>query len=286
MPAEAFLSDKKMASYFKTNSNQAASIFNGMVNPVIPYTIRGVIWYQGEANRDYNNLRYETHFSAMIGAWRKLWGQGDFPFYFAQLTNYQMGKNRSFDPPAMEPLEYHGWPYVCDQQRRTLQVKNTGMAVLSDIGEAKDVHAHNKIDVGKRLALWALKYDYQKQISVWSGPLYRSHQIDGGQIKIQFDHAGSGLMTGSKNGMEPTQQTNAPLTFFQICGADRKWKWANASITGKNEVTVSHPEVPIPTVVRYAWSMNAKAANLYNKEGLPASLFTTETELPLPTQAK
>jgi len=280
MPAEAFQSNEEMAAYYQTNQKQASAIFNGMVNPAIPYAIRGTIWYQGESNRDHNTLQYERHFSAMISTWRKLWGQGDFPFYFVQLTNYQGRDRASYDPSEMEPVEYNGWPSVCDQQRRTLKVNNTGMAVSSDIGEAFDVHAHNKVDVGKRLALWALKHDYQKQVPVCSGPLYRSHKIDGNQVIIQFDHAGSGLMTGSKTGMEATQETKMPLKYFQICGADRQWKWAQAKITGKDSVTVSHPEVPKPTVVRYAWAMNAKAANLYNKEGLPASIFTTEAEIP------
>lgn len=297
MPAEAFQADKEMAAYYQKNQKQASAIFNGMVNPAIPYALRGTIWYQGESNRDHNTLQYERHFSAMISTWRKLWGQGEFPFYFVQLTNYQGRDRASYDPSEMEPVEYNGWPTICDQQRRTLRVKNTGMAVSSDIGEAFDVHAHNKIDVGKRLALWALKHDYQKQVAVCSGPLYKSHKIDGNQVTIQFDHAGSGLMTGSKTGMEATQETKAPLSYFQICGADRKWKWAQAKITGKDSVTVSHPEIPNPSVVRYAWAMNAKAANLYNKEGLPASIFTTEAEIrdltvaadavaPAPTKAK
>jgi sialate O-acetylesterase len=300
MPAEAFQTDEKMAAYYNANPKQVSIIFNGMVNPVIPYAIRGTIWYQGESNRDYNTLQYERHFSAMITAWREQWGQGDFPFYFAQLANYQGRSRANYEPPAAKPVEYHGWPSICDQQRRTLGLKNTGMAVLSDIGEAKDVHAHNKIDVGKRLALWALKHDYpstELQSSheatarhgraggkagdlVYSGPLYSSHKIKGDQVIIQFDSAGSGLMTGSKVGMEATQETKAPLKYFQICGADRQWQWANVEITGKDTIAVSHPDIANPTVVRYAWSENARSANFYNKEGLPASIFTTEAEIP------
>lgn len=280
MPAEAFQEDEEMAVYYQSKEKQLSTIFNGMVNPVIPYAIRGTIWYQGESNRDHNTLKYERHFSAMISSWRKLWGQGDFPFYFVQLTNYQGRSRASYDPKKMAPIEYDGWPSICDQQRRTLRVKNTGMAVSNDIGEAADVHAHNKIDVGKRLSLWALKHDYKKSTPVCSGPLYKSHKIEGDQVIIQFDYAGSGLMSASKYGMEATKETKAPLTYFQICGADRQWKWAQAKISAKDSVTVSHPEVPNPSVVRYAWSSNAKAANLYNKEGLPASIFTTEAEIP------
>ena len=123
------------------------------------------------------------------------------------------------------------------------------------------------------------KHDYKKDIPVCSGPLYKSHEIKGDQVIIQFDHVGSGLMAGSKFGMEATQETDEELKYFQICGADRQWKWAQAEITGKDTVTVSHPKVRKPVVVRYAWAQNPESANLYNKEGLPASIFTTEAEI-------
>ena len=174
------------------------------------------------------------------------------------------------------------------------------MAVLNDVGEANDIHPHNKVDVGKRLALWALKNDYpstELQSSheatarhgragkkagdlVCSGPLYKSHEIKGDQVIIQFDSAGSGLMSGEKPVLDAARETGEPLKHFQICGADRQWKWARADITGKDTVTVSHPEVRTPVIVRYAWASNPESANLYNKEGLPASMFTTEVEAP------
>ena len=257
-----------------------STIFNGMVNPVVPYAIKGVIWYQGEANAGHNNHRYECHFRTMISAWRNQWNQGDFPFYFAQLANFQR--------PVTEPVEFDAWASVCDQQRRTLGLKNTGMAVLSDIGEASNIHAHNKIDVGKRLALWALKNDYpstelgagkKARDLVCSGPLYQSHKIKGDKVIIKFDSAGSGLMAGLKIGMADTQATDEALQHFQICGVDRKWKWANVEITSINTIAVSHPDVANPTVVRYAWAKNPESANLYNKEGLPASIFTTQAEV-------
>ena len=270
----------KKASEPKADQQFPSTLFNAMVNPVVPYAIRGTIWYQGESNAGHNTLQYETNFRTMISSWREQWGQGDFPFYFVQLANYRGRSRANYQPPAAKPVEYHGWPSVCDQQRRTLSLKNTGMAVLSDIGEPADVHPHNKMDVGKRLALWALKNDYNQKVSVCSGPLYKRHNIKGDQVFIQFDSAGSGLMAGSKVGLADTQATDEALNYFQICGADRQWQWANVEITDKDTIAVSHPDIANPTVVRYAWSENAESANLYNKEGLPASIFTTEAEIP------
>jgi sialate O-acetylesterase len=290
IPEEAYQQDKEMTAYYKNSmavteeqleimkkSKRAwaplrpSTIFNGIVHPVIPYAIKGMIWYQGEANAGHNPHRYERNLRALISSWRAHWGQGDFPFYFAQLANYASPKASS-----------DGWPTVQDQQRRTLQLKNTGMAVLSDIGEPRDVHPHNKMDVGKRLALWALKNDYKQNLSACSGPLYQSHTIKGDKVIVKFDSTGSGLMSGEKPVMDATLETKEPLMYFEICGAGRQWKPAQAEISGNDTVTVSSPEVPKPTAVRYAWSKNPEGANLYNKEGLPASLFTTETELPEP----
>jgi sialate O-acetylesterase len=255
-----------------SNQQCPTTLFNAMVSPVIPYAIQGVIWYQGESNAKKNVPFYEGNFRAMITAWREQWGQGDFPFYFAQLAN--------FKSPASQPVQSDGWASICDQQRRTLGLKNTGMAVLSDIGEAKDIHPRNKMEVGKRLALWALKHDYDQPVAVCSGPLYRSHRIEGNQVVLTFDSVGAGLMVGSKPPMGETVVTPGPLKHFQICGADGQWVWADAEITGTDTVTVSHPTVPAPTIVRYAWAQNAGSANLYNKAGLPASIFTTETHIP------
>jgi len=304
IPADAYQQDKDMAAYIEhehsslkkaiaswdpnkvkqgnrrraaqspiTNQQAPATLFNGMVHPVMPYAIKGAIWYQGESNAGHNTTQYTKHFQAMITSWRKHWGQGDFPFYFVQLA--------TFRTEVTEPLDQDPWATVIDQQRRTLSLKNTGMAVLNDIGEARDIHPHNKIDVGIRLALWALKNDYGKNIVACSGPLYQSHEIKDGKVVISLDHSGSGLMAGSKTGMEPTVATKDPLKGFQICGADRKWQWAEATITGPNTVTVSHhKDITKPTIVRYAWAPNPGKVNLYNKEGLPTSIFTTEVEIP------
>ena len=246
----------------------SATLHNGMLSAVVPYAIKGAIWYQGESNAGYMTEYYEAYFTTMIKSWRTEWNQGDFPFYWAQLANFR--------EPNTDPLEEDGWASICDQQRRTLKLPNTGMAVLNDIGEAKDIHPRNKPDVGKRLALWALANDYGVKVPAFSGPLYKSSEVRDGKFLIRFDHVGSGLMVGHKNLMEDTVAVDEPLKRFQICGKDRVWKWADARIVSNDTIEVSHPDIPEPTVVRYAWSSNPEGANLYNKEGLPASIFTTE----------
>ncbi|MDF7826794.1 sialate O-acetylesterase [Pontiellaceae bacterium B12227] len=250
------------------NQQFPASLHNGMVSAVVPYAIKGAIWYQGESNANYMNELYEDRFSTLIRSWRKEWGRGDFPFYWVQLA--------AFRAPNAEPLEDDGWASICDQQRRCLKLPNTGMAVTTDIGEEKDIHPRNKVDVGKRLALWALARDYDVKVPAYSGPLFSGYEIHGGKVQITFSQVGSGLMVGHKNLLEDAVETDAPLKRFQICGKDRVWKWADATIVNKNTVEVSHPDIPNPTIVRYAWSVHPAGANLYNKEGLPASMFTTE----------
>ncbi|MEO1855927.1 MAG: sialate O-acetylesterase [Rubritalea sp.] len=277
IPEEGFQSTPEMTAFMnaphKVPRHQSPTyLFNTMVRSVIPYAIKGVIWYQGESNQKKRPALYGTHFETLITYWRRLWGQGNFPFYYAQLANYKGISD--------EPVEYDNWALICEQQRRALVLENTGMAVLNDIGDPKDGHPKNKIDVGKRLAAWALKKDYGVNLPVWSGPLYQSHEIQDGKVTIRFDHVGSGLMTGSKHLMEATKATNDPLQRFQICGKDRKWQWADARISGKDTVEVSHADIAEPTIVRYAWSINPEGANLYNREGFPASLFTTEADLP------
>ncbi|VGO18519.1 sialate O-acetylesterase [Pontiella sulfatireligans] len=243
------------------------TLHNGMVSAVVPYAIKGAIWYQGESNSRYMTDSYEDYFTTLIQSWREEWGRGDFPFYWAQLANWD-GRDAWMDRL--------GWVKVCDQQRRTLKLPNTGMAVLNDIGEAQDVHPHNKMDAGKRLALWALANDYGIKVPAYSGPLYKSHTIKKGTVLVTFDHAGSGLMTGHKNLLDDAEEVNEPLQFFEITGADHDWKRAEARIVSADTIDVSHPDIPDPVAVRYAWSIYPEGANLYNKEGLPASVFTTE----------
>jgi len=234
------------------NSWTPTALFNAMVAPLVPYAIRGVIWYQGESNVG-QAYQYRKLFPALISSWRKAWGY-KFPFLFVQLANFLERKP--------EPTE-SAWAELREAQLLTLKtVPKTGMAVAIDIGEANDIHPRNKQDVGKRLALAALAIAYEQKI-VYSGPIYRSMRIEGNKIRIFFNHVGSGLVAKGEN-----------LTGFAIAGEDRKFVWANAKIEG-NTVVVWSEQVPKPVAVRYGWADNPDC-NLYNKEGLPASPFRTD----------
>ena len=245
------------------------AIYNSMVNGLVPYGLRGALWYQGEAN-GAEGIEYHHKMRALIGGWREVWNQGEFPlyFYFVQLADWQQ--------PNDNPEGGDGWARIREAQRRTLEVKHTGMAVITDIGNAKDIHPRNKLDVGKRLARWALRDVAGKEIVV-SGPLYREMQIEGDRIRVGFDHVGTGLMVGKrKQRLEPTEEVpGGSLKRFAIAGEDKVWHWAKAEIEGES-VVVSSPEVPKPVAVRYGFSMNPLGANLYNREGLPASPFRTD----------
>jgi sialate O-acetylesterase len=248
--------------------NTPTALFNAMIHPLIPYGIRGVIWYQGESNTNPAKLAelYKKLFPLMIGDWRTRWGQGDFPFYFVQLAN---------NGTVIRDHRDSSWAVLREAQSETLaNTPNTGMAVAIDIGSDITIHPLNKQDVGKRLALWArAKVDGEKDI-VFQSPLYKSHMIEEGKIRVQFDTGGSPLVTASKKGLDPARETpHAKLECFEIAGADGKFTWADAVIEGPDSVVVSSPEVPQPTQVRYAWATNPEGCNLYNKEGLPASPF-------------
>lgn len=226
-----------------------SSLYNAMIAPLIPFGIRGAIWYQGESNTREAKL-YEKLFPAMIENWRQDWRQGDFPFYFVQIAPY------NYDIPVICAL-------LRDAQRKNLSVPNTGMAVIMDIGDPNDIHPRNKQDVGKRLALWALAKDYGKQTIVYSGPLYKAMKIEKNKIRLMFDYVGKGLM--AKGG---------ELTHFEIAGEDRKFFHAKAKIDGKT-VVVSSDKVKKPVAVRFSFS-NIDEPNFFNKEGLPASSFRTD----------
>ncbi|WP_159023901.1 sialate O-acetylesterase [Formosa sp. L2A11] len=250
----------------KNDMQLPATLHNSMISSIVPYKIKGAIWYQGESNALFMTDDYEYYLTAMINSWRTEWNQGDFPFYYAQLA----GCERANDEADK------GWASVNNQLRRTLKVPNTGMAVLYDIGEAKDIHPHNKMDAGKRLALWALQNDYNIKVDAVSGPLYESMTVKGKKVEVAFNEVGSGLMVGHKNLLDATVEVKEPLKWFEIKGADGRWKSAKAKIKSNNTIEVWGKGVKHPTAVRYAWSGYPEGANLYNKEGLPAAVFSTE----------
>jgi sialate O-acetylesterase len=230
-------------------------LYNAMINPIIPYGIKGFLWYQGEAN-DSVGHKYQTMFPMLIADWRIRWQQGYLPFLYVQLANYMKTES--------EPTESH-WAELREAQTKTLSQPNAGMACIIDIGEANSIHPLNKQEVGRRLALIAEKTTYGKDI-VASGPLYKSFRVERNQIRIRFSETGSGLATS--NNKEPEG--------FAIAGADRKFYWASARIEG-NEVIVSSDKVSAPLAVRYAWANNP-VCNLINKEGWPAVPFRTDSD--------
>lgn len=244
-------------------------IYNEMIHPLIPFAVRGAIWYQGESNGNEGESYYQKK-QALISGWRELWGQGDFPFYFVQLASFQAANGN--------PAVGDGWARLREAQVKSLNIPNTGMAVTIDIGHPTDIHPKNKQDVGARLAQWALAKEYRQDI-VPSGPLYQSMQVEGSAIRLSFDHVGQGLMAGKKTILEsykPVEELPAgSLKRFSIAGADRVFHWAEARIDG-DTVVVSSSQVPAPVAVRYAFSMNPEGANFYNKDGLPASPFRTD----------
>lgn len=244
-----------------------SSLFNGLTNPLIPYAMRGVIWYQGEAQWRWM-YEYRGVFPLLIKDWRSRWGQGDFPFLFVQLPNWAQ--------PNREP-DAGGWALLRESQLATLNVPNTAMAVTIDIGDANSIHPTNKLDVGRRLSLAARHAAYGENI-VFSGPIYREMTVEGAAIRVSFDHVGGGLMIGKKTGLEPAaEEKRGTLRRFSIAGEDMKFVWADAVIQ-KDSVLVSFPSVLKPVAVRYAWSNNPDGCNLYNKEGLPASPFRTDRD--------
>jgi len=229
----------------------AAGLFNAMIHPLIPYAIRGTIWYQGEANAGQPE-EYAILFPTMIEDWRSLWGQGDFPFLFVQLADYKAGG----DPTGRI------WAFLREAQTEALHLPNTGMAVTIDIGNPDDIHPRNKRDVGKRLALVARSVAYGESVLA-SGPTYKGMAVEGSAVRIALDHAETGLMTKG-----PT------LLGFEVAGPDRQWVPAKAIIDGV-KVVVHSPEVTEPVAVRYAW-WNSPKATLTNGAGLPAQPFRTD----------
>jgi sialate O-acetylesterase len=232
------------------DQHQPTVLYNTMINPIIPYAIRGAIWYQGESVTGGANgvLLYGHVMETMVTDWRKQWGEGNFPLYVVQLPGQQNVSNN---------------PLVREQQAKILSLPNTGMAVVLDTSEAHNVHPHNKEPLGTRLTDIALANVYGKKIE-FSGPVYSSMKVEGSAIRINFTHAAGLMAKGDK------------LTWFQIAGADQKFVDADAKIEGSS-VLVSSPQVPAPVAVRYAWDNYPDTANLYNSAGLQAAPFRTDT---------
>ena len=230
-------------------------LYNTMISPLTNIPIKGVIWYQGESNT-MEAYQYRILFPNMINDWRGAWNQGDFPFYFVQLANWEA--------PVAQPAESN-WSEFRESQHLALRLPNTGEAVAIDIGDAEDIHPRNKQDVGYRLALNALAKTYGKNI-MYSGPEYQSMKIEGNRVILTFTHTGSGMIAKGKYGY---------LTGFSIAGADQKFVWAKACIEG-DTIIVYSDAIDHPVAVRYAWANNPDDASLFNKEGLPASPFRTD----------
>ena len=235
----------------RLDKNYPANLFNGMINPLIPYAIRGAIWYQGENNtaNDWASL-YAVQLPLMIQDWRQRWQEGDFPFAWVQLPNFAPHNNAT------------NWPVIRECMLQSLAVTNTGMAITMDVGDPVNIHPKNKQAVGHRLALWAFAKVYGQDVPS-SGPLPAGHNIKGDEITLSFTHTDGGLV--AKDG---------ELKGFAIAGADHHWTPAMARIHG-DQVVVSNPEVKSPQAVRYAWAANPDC-NLFNGAGLPASPFRTD----------
>jgi len=233
------------------NQNNPSVLYNAMIAPLVPFAIRGAIWYQGESNAG-RAYQYRTLFPLMIRNWRTAWGR-EFPFYFVQLPNWHAHK--------AEPDE-SDWAELREAQTMTLREPQTGMAITIDVGDEVELHPRNKLDVGRRLAAWALAATYGQKI-VPSGPLFDRFTIDGDKIRIRFKYA-AGLKTID----------GGPVKGFAIAGEDHHFVWADARIDG-DTVVVSSPQVAKPVAVRYGWADNP-VVNLYNEAGLPASPFRTD----------
>lgn len=237
------------------------SLYNGMVHALVPFGIRGAIWYQGEANR-LDGLLYEKKMEALINGWREVWGQGDFPFYWVQLAPYYYPYREDVSGNVIQ--DYWLLPLIWEAQRKALRIPNTGMAVVTDITNLMDIHPRNKTEVGRRLSLWARANVYGEKDLVYSGPLYKSMEVEGNKIRIRFDHAVGGLKT----------LDNGKPTWFEIAGEDRTFYKATAEIDG-DTILVSCEAVKNPVAVRMGWYQMA-GPNLANTAGLPASPFRTD----------
>jgi len=226
------------------------AIYNAMVHPIVPYAIRGALWYQGESNNGEGMLYFEK-MNALISGWRSIWQQGDFPFYFVQLAPFRYTK-----PEAL--------PAIWEAQTAALSIPNTGMAVTTDVATVVNIHPPDKQSVGHRLALWALAKTYNKPAGPHASPLFDTLKIEGNKARVTFKNADDGLKA----------RDGQALTWFTIAGEDKKFVEAKAEISG-GSVVVSAPGVDQPVAVRFGWHETAEP-NLANAAGLPASPFRTD----------
>ena len=265
----------------KVGGGSPSAIYNSMVHPLVPFSMRGGIWYQGESNGG-EHMSYYHKKHALVNGWRKAFQNKGLAFYWVQLANFRKPNVRAVIDPKKEfsnAAGGDGWARIREAQTKALDIPHTGMAVAIDLADAhnpNDIHPRNKQDVGGRLAQWALHQTYGKKELVPTGPLYKSHKVKGNAIHLSFDHVGKGLMIGKKNKLEPTEEVKeGELDNFAIAGEDKKWVWADATIVG-DTVVVSSKEVKKPAAVRYGFTMNPGNANLYNKDGIAASPFRTD----------
>ena len=266
-PPSGFAAEPALADFLQASrtpktqyqGTRISTLYYGVIHPIVPYAMRGVLWYQGESNvYNEDGAIYTAKMAALIDSWRAAWGH-NFSFYFVQLPPllYSVTRSSYVHSPEVEPVFW-------EAQTAVLKLPNTGMVVTTDLGDPTNIHPPRKKEVGERLALWALAKDYRRAGIDPSSPMFRSMHVDRGEAILQFDHTGGGL----------TSIDGQPLTWFSIAGPDKKFVPADARING-NKVIVSSPQVPNPTVVRFAWS-EAATPNLFNREGLPAVPFRTD----------
>jgi sialate O-acetylesterase len=242
----------------------ASSIYDGMIEPLIPFAIRGAFWYQGESN-EARAQQYNILLPTMIKAWRERWGEGNFPFGIIQLPNFRASKPEPEDAP---------WSFIRDAQLRTARdTSNTGLIVTIDIGEANYIHPKNKLDVGRRMAWWALADVYRQRAP--KSPVVARVVITGPKVTLTFDNVGKGLKLKDGGRLEE----------FAVAEENKKWIWAEAKIVGRNKVEVWSPSISRPVAVRYAFNSNPRHPNLVNDDGLPAAPFRTD-DWPDPTAGK
>jgi sialate O-acetylesterase len=269
-PPSGFASEPSLADFLQASKTpkvqykgtRISTLYYGMIHPLVPYALRGVLWYQGESNVYHEDGPiYTDKMTALIDSWRAAWGR-DLSFYFVQLPPllYSVTRSTLVHSPEVEPVFW-------EAQTATLKLPNTGMIVTTDLGDPTNIHPPRKKEVGERLALWALAKDYGRKNIDPSGPFFRGLHVDGNEATLQFDHIGGGL----------TSIDGQSLTWFTVAGPDGKFVPAEARITG-NQVVVSSPLVPHPTAVRFAWS-EAATPNLFSKSGLPAVPFRSDHPL-------